>query len=250
MRPSSRPLPTCTPPDAARVFARGLVLAQLGFRASVDLQASHPAAQAHYEELQQWLRTRQFTSEMESSEQGRLAAPLGELTAEELVELSLEFEAAAVMAWALRFLELPAHDHFVRGREVLDALGMSSPVGMEARLAQLCLRPAAEVHVQSRRVHTIHWRLRRHQLVEDPSAGAASMESWRAEAEELGIELVDGELPVDGVPLTSVAEARARACLGAVEPRHRALNWLQGYYLLYSEVPRPSRSPALTRLSA
>lgn len=229
----SSPPMRCLPPDPERVLIRGLVLCHLGLRASLDLQAGHPRAEELHVELKEWATTHPIPSELEEHELARIMVPLGELRPADLLECTWEFEAAAVMGWALGLLALPNFDELASGDEVLAAFGTDDPHVMKAVLAELDLRPTSDLISASARN-----RLVRVRLAEQHFAGDGPSEAWRTEAFHLGLPLIDGDLAVDGRAVADSPAHRLEECLLATGPRRRAMRWLLGRVMLYSETPR------------
>jgi hypothetical protein len=229
----STPPLRCLPPDPERVLIRGLVLCHLGLRASLDLQAGHPRAHELHEELKEWATTHPIPSELEEHELARIMVPLGELRPADLLECTWEFEAAAVMGWALGLIALPTFDELASGDEVLAAFGTDDPQVMRAVLAELDLRPGEDLRAASARNRLVRVRLAEKHFAGDPPSDA-----WRAEAFHLGLPLIEGDLALDGRPVSEAPAHRLEECLLATGPRRRAIRWLLGRVMLYSETPR------------
>lgn len=246
MPPPAAPVPLL-PPQAERVLVRGLILCHLGLRASLDLQAGHDRAAEVLAELGEWTRTDPVVAELEEDELRLLTTPLGALTPAELLECSWEFEAAAVLGWALRLLPLPAHDRLAEAADVLAAFGTEDPAVMRALLGGLRLRPAAEIARAAARNHAVRVRLARRRFQD-----GARPPGWTDAAFDAGVPLRAGDLVLDGRPVAEADEARIEECLLATGPRWRAFRWMRGEVLLYSDAPRPGRvlpgRPALAPL--
>lgn len=236
MDPPTAPPPVCTRPDASRAFARGLVLVQLGVRASVDLQANHPEARDAYQEILGWLENRPFTEELEAPELARLSTPLGELSREEVLACSTEFEAAGVLGWALGFLPPPPLQGPVRAPEVVHAFGLRNPALLARLLQHLNLRPRAELDREQQRLELVAQRLVR-RWMGSLASPEGCQERWSDQAREAGLPLLAGDLTLEGLPVTEAGDAQVARALQTLGPRRRALSWLQGDAVLYSQAP-------------
>lgn len=206
---------------------------QLGMRASVDLQADHPAAAMALEEIQGWLDNRPFAEEIEERELATLGAPLGKLTPAQVVECSAEFEAAATLGWTLGFLPLPREDQVSPAQVVMEAFGLEDPQLLADRLESLRLRPVEEIHQHAHRLELFYQRLARHCFLAE-GAPDPSHEHWLSQAFEVGLPLVAGDLCLHGTPLEQAPPHYVTRTLAALEPRFRALAWVLGDSLLYS----------------
>jgi hypothetical protein len=202
-------------------------------RASVDLQAHHPGAQDALAEIRGWLENRPFTEEIESREMERLLVPLGELSREQVLECSSEFEAAAQLGWTLDFLPPPPEDRPCQAQDVIQAFGLKNPRLLKILLGNLRLLPLESIARQSRRVDLTYQRLARLWFLDDVGSDP-SQERWVQQALEVGLPLIDGDLWIQGTSVKQAPTSLVTRALQSLEPRRRALAWILGDSLLYS----------------
>jgi hypothetical protein len=206
-------------------------------RASVDLQANHPSAPEHHQEILNWLQVRPFAEEIEGEELKVLSTALGTLSREQVLQSSAEVEAAAIIGWALNLLPHPPHDRPVLALGIRHAFGLENPHLLQRLLQELELQPLGKLQKLSRQLEWICARLQQCWLL--PTADFVSAQG-RKEALEIGVPLSQGDLSLQGLPAHQAPSAQIARCLQSLEPRRQALRWLQGGSLLYT---RPIPSP-------
>ena len=236
------------PPSARRVRDRAIVLTALAMRSSLEDEqepamplrdvgagASGAAHRMRHRELLQWLEDVDALPECEPRERQLLEAEIGSLASQEAIDASWELEGAVVLAWAMGCMELPPFDQACRPAAVADALGMLERPLPDA-VSGATLRPANQIEALERQLFTIHWRLREFSLRGEALDFRAVAARTRFGLDPDALPLEDGDLAVDGVPVSRVPEGRWREVLGIASERHRAVNWLMGYERLYSDV--------------
>src|SRR5262245_7996314 len=99
-----------TPPSAERVAKRAIVLASCVYRATLEDASKDPAAHEMHGNVLEWLDEIGVCDEFEPKEWSEIAADLGTLTMRSRMGLGWRTEGMAVLAWALRRIDLPASD--------------------------------------------------------------------------------------------------------------------------------------------
>lgn len=255
-----------SPPDAARVARRALVLAAVGMRCALELRVMKDAAElrrgmeaqsrgellainyagtfaAAHDELLVTIRrvveslaTFRLEAEVQPLERLLLGMPVGTPGPQALVNGAWLGEGVAVLAWALGLAELPPHDVEADVFQLAGRLGIGTPA--PAVLAAPALRPHEELSAQCRRLLGIHWRLR--ELLLKPTAPvdfrAFSETSWFGGFDLTGMPLAKGDLAVGGVPVTEAPPHAVALARSVAFERHRAINWLLEGGALYAEV--------------
>jgi len=224
------------PPAAERVAARALVLVAIACRSSLEVDARDPEAEALRQQIGAWLSAAGIDRELEDRERRTLEAPLGSLDPRTVINASWEGEGAAVLAWALGKYDLPRYHQTVASPEVGDALGFLGDPSWSA-LSAPRLRRADQIDDFREQMFALHWRLREFSLRRarlDFAKLARECSFGPLDIREL--DLVKGDLAIDGRSLLDVAEDRWHECLSIAAERHRASNWLAGFETVYSEV--------------
>ena len=224
------------PPAVERVTARALVLVAITCRSSLEADAREPGAEALRQQIVAWLRAVGIDRELEDRERMMLEAPLGSLDQRTVINASWEGEGAAVLAWALGKYELPRYDQIVVSPDVGDALGFLGDRSSSV-LAAPRLRRADQIDDLREKMFALHWRLREFSLRRARLDFAKlARECSFGPLDIRGLELINGDLAIDGRSLLDVAEDRWHECLSIAAERHRASNWLAGFETVYSEV--------------
>jgi hypothetical protein len=239
--PEARPL-AC--PSRGRVAARALVLLAVAMRGLLDDDAGTPdelKADALRERLVDWLEGHhELAREIEPHEAGVLRAPIGTAPRQAIVNAVWGAEGAAVLLWALRARALPPHDVSEHPYEVADESGVLADE-RPGVLDATAMRPEEELWREQRRLLAIHWRMMEarlnHRAADFP---ALAQKEFLRGVDLAGIPVAEGDLAVDGLPVTK-ADAAALGRTGSIAlERHRAANWLVGVHPVYSHVPTPT----------
>lgn len=219
------------PPAALDVFRRATALLALWYRADGERAGAHP----------EWLR-RQLAhiaanEPLEPAERDTLRAPVGSLSPRRLVESSWRIEGAAVLAWALGLCDLYGPDELASVDRVSLALGWQTTGRVTSRSA-LQLRPATAIHSYAGCARAVHWRFRelRQRRTHLDFAGAAERLRF-GDVTRMPLALVDGDLAIDGRPVTRADPERVAECLAASTERHIAAQWLVDATTAYSDSP-------------
>lgn len=228
--------PDPTPPEAARVAARAVVLAAVSCRGLIEQDAGEPSAEGFRRSVREWLGQVGAEAEAEADELRVLDLPLGQLPARDAIAAGWRSEGLVVLAWALGRAPLPPFTAICSPSEVANALGFLQPRA-ETVLAAPSLRPVAEIDGMEAHYLTVHWRIREFGL----RSRAIDFADYVRKCEWgplslAGLTLVDRDLAIDGVPLVQVDPGRLQAVRSIVQERHQALNWLAGWEPVYSAV--------------
>lgn len=226
--------PPRTPPTAGAVARRAQILAAVTCRGHVENNLGDPATEALYARIVPWLQTCNLMDALEPEERALLLTPLGELDPQQQVASMWKVEGAAVLSWALGKYPLPPHDHKVEPFKVAEALGfLWDEAAQYVRYAQL--RGRTELNAYRELVHAVHGRLREaEQRPQRDDLGSRIQPAWlRALGLSRASPLVDGDLAIDGLPLSQVEPSLVRAVEEINHERHRAAIWLVGQQPAY-----------------
>jgi len=236
--PSSEPQDedVLTPPTAARVAQRALVLASLACRASLEEEPEHPTAVRTYQDLTEWIPAMGIKGEFEPAEWEVISSPLGQLPERDRIDMSWRSEGLAMLAWALRRIEFPLYDQQVDGPAVGDALGFLNDDARKLLDAPE-LRSAEELDWLVELTLAVHWRLREYSLRPNAMnfAGFALKCQWAAMPVS-DLTLVENDLALRGNPVSRAPERVFGECLSIARERQQAANWLIGTEPVYTEV--------------
>lgn len=224
------------PPPAGRVARRSLVLCALACRGFVERDREQRGTAEFWSEARAWFASLGVDDELEGHERKVLDARLGSLQAQAAIDLGWLSEGMVVLGWALARVELPGITQACDPGCVATSLGFRERPERTV-LAAPSLRPHEDLQRTAATLLTAHWRLRefsRRPKALDFAAYVARCEWADLRLDEL--ELVDGDLALDGTPLTA-CDARTRSHVTSiVRERHRAANWLLGDAPSWSDV--------------
>lgn len=216
------------PPTAARVINRLILMGALVNRGFME---QHEEGKSLQKDSLADLQGTEAWSEGETDEVRLLQTPVGELAEKEAWKLPWLSEGAAVLAWALGRLELPAYDQQVDVQTLYDAIG-----AMETGGSQSHLRPAAEIEALSTQMLAIHWRLVQFSLDHQPMDFAEyATRAWFGPMELTLARLIENDLDIQGLPLSQAPDEHWTVASGIMEERRRAIHWLLGGHAVYSE---------------
>jgi hypothetical protein len=176
-----------------------------------------------------------ITDEFLPGETRLLNAPFGTLTDFERVETSWLVEGMLVLAWAIGKAELPKFGTKCNAASVSIGLGMFRP-GTKERLTQAVLRDPGEIEAAALSYLALNWRIGK--FIADPREKLDFVASLKdPNSPHLvvdGVELVDGDMAIDGLPLPKVKRDRFGEVFTIVRQRFNAFKWLQGYATQYA----------------
>ena len=222
-------------PDATRVARRALVLAAMSGRALTEKDPGDDI-EGFRRDLWQWVCDVGLETELEAHERTLLSCMKG-LEQQATLDAVWMVEGLGVLAWALRLVDLPPYDTLVTPMDLWKALRLlKKPQDVLALVAAAELRGEEELQAMGTHQLAFNWRMRDFSI--RPQAMdfvAFSKNCWFGSFPLDGFEIADGDLSLGGVEISEAdEETRSSASSSSVE-RHRAINWLRGYAVLYSE---------------
>ena len=224
------------PPTPDRVAARAIVLSAVSCRALIEKDAGKHGAEQLRKNVIQWLNRIGVSGEMEQAEADLLSTPLGKLDKKTTVDATWSSEGMVVLAWVLGCVPLPAFYAECEPSDVANALGFLGERETTV-LRQPTLRDSGEIAVSEETYLTLHWRLRQFSIESGSMDFAAYVARCNWGPLRLDqLELCEGDLAVKGVRIDRLDYAVFRKTLSIVQERHRAFNWLVGWYSVYSQV--------------
>lgn len=225
-----------SPPPLAVVVARAFASCALAMRAQLDTHDDPAAVTLIVTQARAWLAQHGFDRMLDSDETAAMAAAHGELSEATRERYGLLGEAAAVLAWGLRRMELPAPDQPCDAADAAEALGFLSDAGA-ALVTQARLRDRDETARYADIAGALHWRIQR-QMTEP---GPLLMSRWRSDQlawpEAVTPAEFSGEdLALGGREIGTLGDAKLLAWLQCAAERHRAALWLLGQQRDYWQV--------------
>jgi hypothetical protein len=220
------------PPSAERIHKRALALAYLACRAMIDGDPN-PSAPKMAEAIRTFVAGVRLEDVLEPAESRLVNAPFGAFREFEREETSWTVEGVAVLAWAIGKTELPPYWCNCNGATVSVALGMFRPETRET-LGESRLRDANEIEMCALSYLVLNQRIG--QYIASPGRMNLAVRLRDPNSPHLlveGIELIDDDLAIDGLPLSQVEAERFGEVAQIVRERFNALKWLQGYSAWY-----------------
>lgn len=217
------------------VYSMALGQCYLACRAMIDGDPD-PEAQAMADRILAFTREAGIYETYEPAEIRLLQAPFGSLPRPERVALSWAVEGVAVMAWALGKAPLPPFDIRTQGAPIGCALGLFEH-GSPEFLQEAKLRSPAEIQMCALSYTVLSWRLA--QYIENRARLDFAARLKEPDGPHMivdGINLQDGDLAIDGMPIDQVDEDRLVEVCSIVRERHKAFRWLLGYEKSYAAV--------------
>jgi hypothetical protein len=224
------------PPSAERIAERALVLAAVSCRASIESDSKKKGAEELRNQILPWLAEVGASRELEPEESAFISVPLGGLDHKRALDASWESEAMVVLAWILQCSELPKVHIQCDPPAVADGLGFLCS-RQETALYLPSLREEKEIEAKRNTYLTLHWRLRQYSqdhLTMDFRKYVSNCK-W-ADMRLDDLELLDGDLAIEGVSIGKTRYERYREVLSITQTRHQAFNWLLGFEPVYSQV--------------
>lgn len=174
--------------------------------------------------------------EVEPQELELLLTPIGGLDTKARVDATWRIEGVAVLAWALGRGPLPPLLQQCATDDTFSAIGLTHPL-QDTALAAPHLRTEEELDRCSNTYITLHWRLREFSLRPKRMDFVQFVEQCQwAEMRLDGLEIIENDLAIDGVPIDRLQQRRLHELLGILHERRVALEWLSGFEPLYSDV--------------
>lgn len=217
------------PPAEARVVSRLILMTALAKRGFME---SLPGPEPARQEMVAEVRGSDAWREAEPLEIEELEAPVGTLAGKSAWRLPWMAEGAAVLAWSLGLMKLPAYDEEV----IMDDL-VAAVSAMEDGTRRPELRPLDEIDALSFQMLAIHWRLRQFET----EAAAMDFKAYapRAWCGPMDLSLArlseNNDLEVAGQTLAEASEEAWKRASGIMHERRMAAHWLLGHAAVYSE---------------
>jgi hypothetical protein len=220
--------------SAEAVHRRALALAYLTCRAMIDSDPD-PGAKKMSDNVLAFVEGVGLSQDLLPHQMRMLNAKFGTLSESVCVETSWLSEGMVVLAWSIGLAELPDFRTKPHPGPTAIRLGMFQP-GTKARLEQAVLRDANEIEAKALTYLVLNWRIGNFILnPQDRMDLAAKLKDPRSPhllVDE--VELLDGDMAIDGLPLAGVPHDRAGEVFQIVRERFNAFKWLQGYSSQYS----------------
>lgn len=221
-------LPAGGPPSEERIISRLIFMGALVNRGFME---EHPEGETLRMEMLDDFRNSAAWQEGEEDEIEALETPVGGLPDKKRWELPWLSEGAAVLAWSLGLMELPAYDEQVSTDELYKVID-----DLENESLTPKLRNPDELEKLSCQMFAIHWRLRQYDI--DPKAmdfAEFAPRAWWGPMDLSLARLANNDLEVNGMPLYESSEENWKCASGIMEERRKAVHWLQGEHPVYSE---------------
>lgn len=226
------------PPSAIRVVRRTCAMAAVAARALLENEdPGDPEFETNRREILAWVREIGVDGELEPDEAKLLQLPVGVPPRQDIINGTWLIEGVGVLAWALGRYKLPPYDELFDPADLLPALGILNPKRARGMIASARLRTRDELDRVSWQLFTIHWRLQ-HFALEPRSMDLRAMPKTVMFAHLLDVSacrFVDGDLAIDDQPLEHAPADRVALCASAAQERHKAINWLAGDAVRYSD---------------
>lgn len=229
-----------SPPPLAVVVSRAFASCALAMRAQLDTHDDPAAVGLIVEQARGWLAQHGFDRVLDRDESAAMAASVGELTPAQRARYGMLGEAAAVLAWGLRRMALPAPEQPCDAADAAEALGFLTDEGA-ALATQARLRDRDETASYADIAGALHWRIQR-QLTEP---GPLLMSRWRSDQLQwpeavTAAQFHDEDLAKDGRAITTLGDGELLQWLQVAAERHRASLWLLGqqrdYWMIAAQV--------------
>lgn len=207
---------------------RALALVAVTGRALIEQDdPKDQTARETHAELKEWVAALGIDAEFEPDERAVLNKPLGTLTDREQIDSTWRLEGLVVLAWALKRLDLPAHDELVTPGALLKSLCVLNVDGARELLAKPDLRPPAEIGALRNRLFALHWRLRNFSINSKAMDFAEFAQTcWFGPLDVTGLSLIDSDLALKGERIDRAAPDAIGTANSAAVERHKAANWL------------------------
>jgi hypothetical protein len=218
-----------TPPSADKVARRALVLSVVSCRGFADGNSVDEDAEDIVKRSHEWLHTTGLSTELNEWERRLLDTPFGCLDDRDRINASWLSEAMVVLAWSLGKTEMPDADKQCDPAKIANRLGFLNEQDLTALKAPR-LRAAEELNEYNNFIFDVHWRIRDFSLFKRSyDFEALARKSWGDPIQKFGLELMEKDLCVAGLPLTQAKEVDVRTFTSITQERHCASNWLVGY---------------------
>ena len=204
-------------------------------RGFIEKAAGNPEAEELRLRAVDWLDKMGVPSEVEPHETALLNAPLGTLSPQQAIKAGWFCEGLAMLAWALQRFPLPEYDKEVDAHAVAEALDF---LWDDARdlLDDPELRPGTEIQNLEDQMLALHWRVANLQKRLEWFDFKSFAERSRIGPDQMGLRFVENDLAIGDLPIMQAAESDVDLVNSLAHERQKALDWLLGQEVLYSQV--------------
>ena len=233
-----RPRLELQPPAAVCVARRACAMAAVAARALLENEdPGDPEFETNRREILAWVRDIAVENELEPDEAKLLHLPVGVPPRQDIIDGTWLIEGVGVLAWALGRYRLPPYDELFDPADLLPALGILNPKRARGLIATAHLRSREELDRVSWQLFTIHWRLQNFAL-EPRAMNLRAVPRTVMFAHLLDVSacrFIDGDLAIGDQPLERAPADKVALCASAAQERHKAVNWLAGDAVRYSD---------------
>jgi uncharacterized protein DUF4272 len=224
------------PPTPERVAKRALILSAVACRGAIEREAGDENAEAFRGRVLDWVKDLDLCEEIETGELELLDLPLGNLPKQVEVNASWRAEGLAVLAWALKRMDLPPHDQMADPSAIAESLGFLRD-GASTVLESPQMRSGEDIARLGEMMFALHWRLRDYSLNHKALDFIEFAKTcWFGPLEINGLRCIENDLAIGDIPIGRSDERSWRTCLSIAQERHLAANWLRGDEQIYSDV--------------
>jgi hypothetical protein len=216
------------PPSPVAVARRALILSAVVCRANLERYTDEAYRRQAAEDIREWFDELELWPYLEPREKKIVRADFGTLPRHLEIGGTWYVEGLAILAWALRCGDFPAHDRKVDAIAVTDALDFLHPDAAKL-LATPMLRSPDELKAAREWFYDVHVRLR--QFLN--RGGDGRLAPWIGQfVDALGLDraevMAGDELAFRGKPLADADRDEVSEWEHVVCERHRAVMWLEG----------------------
>lgn len=224
------------PPTLQQVVRRAWALSCVIYRAFLEKFDDLGEAAVGQSNILTWIDDLNLQDEFEPFEWELIQADIGEVSEQDIINGTWRTEGLVVLAWALGRFEVPRHDEMAHPREVVDSLLFLEENAPE-EAEQWQLRSEDELERFAELQLALHWRMRDFSIrPEAMNFREFPKTAWFGNIDLSPIPMAGDDLEVDGVPIAEAPGEMIQLCSSIAQERHQAINWLQGYGEVYSEV--------------
>lgn len=224
------------PPTAERVRRRAWALSCVIYRSFLEKYDDLSEAATGQSRILNWVDVINLQDEFEPDEWGLIESDIGTITEQAVINGTWRSEGLAVLAWALGAFELPPHDQMSNPKEATDSIFFLADDAL-AKADQLQLRPSEELEKFCAVQLSLHWRLRDFSIRSEAMNFREFPETaWFGPIDLSGVPFAEDDLAINGQPIAKAPPEEVQLCSSIAMERHKAINWLNGWHEIYSEV--------------
>lgn len=224
------------PPTVERVRRRAWALCGVIYRSFLETFEDAADAATGHSRLLNWIDAIDLRDEFETAEWNLINGDLGTLDQQTIINGTWRSEGLAVLAWALGAFELPPHDQTCDPRQVTGSVFFLADDAL-ARADELQLRTPEALSRFGEIQLALHWRLRDFSLrPEAMNFREFPKTAWFGSIDLSSLPFAEEDLAIQGQPIAKADPDLVRFCSSIASERHQAINWLEGWDKIYSEV--------------